>query len=163
MPIQTKFEDHKKALDYFVEGGHPIKFDLKSGYHHIDIFPEHRRYVGFCRTLPGGTKIFFVFNVLPFGLSTAPYIFTKLLRPLVKLWRCRGLHTVVYLDDGINYEQSIDKAQYASHHMQGDLCAAGFVINEEKSIWVPTQTIEWLGIIWDAKSGLISIRQKREV
>jgi hypothetical protein len=45
--------------------------------------------------------------------------------------------------------------------MQGDLCAAGFVINKEKSMWVPTQTIERLGIIWDAKSGLISIRQKR--
>ena len=45
--------------------------------------------------------------------------------------------------------------------MQGDLCAVGFVINEDKSIWVPTQSIEWLGTIWDTNSEEISIRQKR--
>ena len=95
-----------------------------------------------------------MFNVLPFGLSTAPYVFTKLLRPLVELWRCRGLHSVVYLDDGINHEASFEKATYASHHTQGDLYAAGFVVAEEMAIWEPTQSLVWLGIIWDAKGAL---------
>ena len=66
-----------------------------------------------------------MFNVLPFGLSTVPYLFT----------RCRGLHSVVYLDDGINLEASFEKAIYASHRTQGDLYAAGFVVAEEKTIW----------------------------
>jgi len=156
-----KFEDHKKALEYFVQGGYATKFDLKSGYHHVDIFPEHRQYLGFCWTFQDGVERFFMFNVLPFGLSTAPYMFTKLLRPLVKLWRCRGLHSVLYLDDGLNFEESYEKANYASHHMQGDLHAAGFIVNQEKSIWEPTQNIEWLGIIWDVKGGFISIGEKR--
>ena len=99
------------ALEYFVEGGYATKFDLKSSYHH---FPgRHFRYfrhfpgqyLGFSWIFSGGVVRFLVFNVLPFGLSTAPYIFTKLLRPLVKLRRCRGLHSVVYLDEGINFEQ----------------------------------------------------------
>ena len=158
-----KFEDHKKALEYFVQGGYATKFDLKSGYHHVDIFPEHRQYLGFCWSFQGGVERYFMFNVLPFGLSSAPYIFTKLLRPLVKLWRCRGLHTVLYLDDGINFEQSMEIANYASHHMQGDLFAAGFVVNQEKSVWEPTQNLEWLGINWDAKGGVISVREKRIV
>ena len=42
-----------------------------------------------------------MFAVLPFGLSTACYIFMKLMRPLVRLWRGRGLKAIVYLDDGI--------------------------------------------------------------
>ena len=39
--------------------------------------------------------------VLPIGLSLAPYVFTKMMRPLVKLWCRKGLKVVVYLDDGI--------------------------------------------------------------
>ena len=42
-----------------------------------------------------------MFAVLPFGLSTACYIFTKLMRPLVGFWRGRGLKAIDYLDDGI--------------------------------------------------------------
>ena len=41
-------------------------FDLKSGYHDMDIVPQHRKYLGF----EWGGK-YFVFTVLPFGLSTA--------------------------------------------------------------------------------------------
>ncbi len=111
------------------------KFDLKSGYHHVDIFPGHRKYLGFSWTFKNGVQRFFEFNVLPFGLSTAPYIFTKLLRPLVKLWRSRGFHSLVYLDDGLGLEETYEKAEYAAHHTRGDLFAAGFVVAEEKSVW----------------------------
>lgn len=158
---KIKFEDHRKVLEYFSHGGFMIKFDLKSGYHHLDIFPQHRKYLGFCWQFLDGSKKYFMFNVLPFGLSTAPYIFTKLLRPLVKLWRCRGLHMVVYLDDGFGLEQCFDLAANASHHVQGDLFAAGFIVAEEKSVWPPTQNLEWLGIDWDARDGTISISAKR--
>ena len=45
---------------------------------------------------------YYVFTVLPFGLSTAWYIFMKLMRPpLVKLWQGRGIRCVVYIDDGL--------------------------------------------------------------
>ena len=83
---KVKFDDHNKALDYFTLNGFMIKFDLKSGYHHLDIFPAHRKFLGFNWAFEDGVPRFFQFNVLPFGLSTAPYIFTKLLRPLIKLW-----------------------------------------------------------------------------
>ena len=52
-------------------------FDLKSGYHHV----EPQKFLGF-----EWDSKFFVFMVLPFGLATACYVFTKLMRPLVKLW-----------------------------------------------------------------------------
>ena len=39
------------------------------------------------------------FVVLPFGLSTGPYIFTKVIRPLVKHWRGQAIRIVIYLDD----------------------------------------------------------------
>ena len=72
-------------------------FDLKSGYHHVDIHESCWKYLGFRWDI----YVFFVFKVLPVGLSTACYFFTKLLRPLVKFWRCHGFKVVVYLDYGI--------------------------------------------------------------
>ena len=35
---RIKFEDWRVRLDYFEKGSHSTKFDLKSGYHHLDNF-----------------------------------------------------------------------------------------------------------------------------
>ena len=100
-----KFEDWRTALQYFESGSFFTKFDLKSGYHHLDIFSEHQPYLGFSWKMNGETPSYFMFTVLPFGLTTAPYIFTKLLRPIVKHWRSQGISNVVYLDDGFDIEK----------------------------------------------------------
>jgi hypothetical protein len=36
-----------------------------------------------------------------------------------------------------------------------------FLINEEKSIFVPTQKLEWLGILWDSQLFSLSIPDRR--
>ena len=41
------------------------------------------------------------FRVFPFGLTSACYVFTKFLQPLVKHWRSLGIRAVVYIDDSI--------------------------------------------------------------
>ena len=53
---------------------------------HIDIAQEHRKYLGFTFVVLNTLK-YFVFASLPFGLSTASFVFTKVLRPLVVHWR----------------------------------------------------------------------------
>ena len=75
-----KCEDVHTALDLLDEEYHLYTF--KSAYHHIDIFPSHRSYLGF-QWLYKGELTYFLFNVLPFRLSTAPYCFTKVLKPVV--------------------------------------------------------------------------------
>ena len=72
-------------------------FDLKSAYHHIDILGDHRIYLGF-----GSGFAYFVFNVLPFGISTAAYVFTiKLTRAVISYWRSKGYSIIMFLDDGL--------------------------------------------------------------
>ena len=44
---KVKFEDYETALDLFQYGGYACSFDLKSDYHHVDIFPSHQRFLGF--------------------------------------------------------------------------------------------------------------------
>ena len=101
------------------------------------------------------------FAVLPFGLSSAPYLFTKLLRPVITSWRCKGIPMVIFRDDGLGGGASKMKAKINSLTVHADLLKFGFVINEDKSIWEPVQIITWLGTVFDINQGFISVTEQR--
>ena len=160
---RVKYEDWKIALSYFQKGSFMITFDLKSGYHHIEIHPDHLRFLGFAWKFPGETPArYFVFTVLPFGLSSAPYIFTKCLKPLEKYWRFNGVNIAFFLDDGWLIDSDRDACAVLATNIWSDLRKSGFITNDEKSQWCPCQVLEWLGIIWDTINGTISISERRE-
>ena len=54
-------------------------FDINFAYHHVDIYEPHTEFLGFSWTV-NGCITFLLFIVLPFGLSTACTLFTKLAR-----------------------------------------------------------------------------------
>jgi len=101
-----------------IQKGNYIFFDLKSGYHHVDIYQSHTKFLGF-QWLIKGKPTYYIFTILPFGLSTACYSFTKLLWPLVKYWRGKGLWALVYLDDGIVAVGGKEAATCASQQVRG--------------------------------------------
>jgi len=103
--LTFNYEDLHVAALIFEKDEYLFKFDLKSGYHYVDIHPECYKFLGF-----QWRDVFYVFKVLPFGLSSACYLFTKLLWPLIRLWRGRGLKAIIYLDDGIVAVQGKDRA-----------------------------------------------------
>ena len=131
----------RKATSY------AINFDLKSGYHHVDIHADYWQYLGFSWKGKDGAVVYYMFRVLPFGLATAPFVFTKL--PLVKRWRNRGLKIVLYVDDGICMCGNEQATSQAAQMIRQDLGRAGFVINEEKSDFEPRQKVTWLGFSLD--------------
>ena len=100
---------HEKIGDWEQSSGFAINCDLKSGYHHlpVDICPRDRQFLGFAWIFPDVKERFLMFNVLP--LSSTLYMFTKLFKPLVKHWRSRYFHSVVYLGDGLYIEDSLNE------------------------------------------------------
>ena len=137
----VKFEDAKAMLGLLVNPAQywMFSFDIKSGYHHIDIHASDQQFLGFAWVFDSNPR-YFVFTVLPFGLSTGPYIFTKIIRPLVKHWRSKAIRIVVYLDDGLGASSTFDAATKQSLSVRADLVASGFVPNCDKCQWSPTQT-----------------------
>ena len=130
-------------------------FDLKSGYHHVE---EHCKYLGF----PWHGH-FYMFTVLPFGLSSACNMFTKLLRPLVRYWRARGRRILVYLDDDLYATAGRQRELEASHLVQATLNRAGFVVHPTKSVWEPIQRLTWLGVVIDLALGQIEVPREKVV
>ena len=55
---KIKFEDWRTAKQYMQINSFGFIFDLKSGYHHIDIFPLHQTYLGFAWKFNNIEKIF---------------------------------------------------------------------------------------------------------
>ena len=56
------------------------------------------------------------------------------MRPLVKYWRSRGLYCIVYLDDGLIMDSTLEKTERASHLVYRDLVASGFVITRKEHL-----------------------------
>jgi len=140
-----KYEDLRVALLMFTQGDLLFKFDLKSGYHHVDIFEPHQKYLGFAWEV-NNHQNFYGFTVLPFGLATACYAFTKLMRPLVRYWRGRGLRVIVYLDDGIVAVKGKDESIRESKVVQSDLMKVGLIANNEKSQCIPSKNAGTVGL-----------------
>ena len=107
------------------------------------------------------SKRFYIFTVLPFGLSTAPMLFTKLLRPLVSYCHERGINICVFLDDGAGAEKYQHKAIRHSEFVRDTLERSGFVYNTEKSIWDPVKVMTWLGVQANFLENHFKITDKR--
>ena len=86
-----------------------------------------------------GKRRFFHFNVLPFGLSTAPYLFTKMLRPLIQHWQRDGLKIFMYLDDWTGGGHLLEYARARSHRIQLDLFRSGFNVHLAKVTSTPSR------------------------
>ena len=149
------FEDWKVAIDYFEKDSFCFKYDLSKGYHHINIFPGHQTFLGF-----SVKEKYYSFTVLPFGLSTAPFIFTKVLREMVKYWRNHSIKIVMFLDDGWGTNKNQFLCSVDAEFVRNSLEKAGFVINYEKSVWPPIQRLEWLGLFWDSVLFSMSIPER---
>ena len=156
-----KCEDIKTIVsltkkDYFL-----FNFDLKSAYHHVEICPDHRQYLCFAWEFSPQVTRYFQFCVLPFGLSSAPYLFTKLLQPLLKKWRQQGIPIAVYLHDGIRAGKNILVVKRNSLIVHADLIKAGFLVNEKKSNWEPVQEIVWLGYTIGTHNNTIAVTERQ--
>ena len=158
---KIKFDDWKCFENYLkASEGYLFKFDLKNGYHHVDIYHSHQTYLGFSWEFNGITK-YFVFTVLPFGLTSAPFVFTKIVRPLVKYWRGHAVKIACFLDDGLGIGYQYNEALRCSKFVKSSLINSGFVPNDTKSIWIPCQNIIWLGIEIDINNNMLKITSHR--
>ena len=156
-----KCEDLSVAVQIFDKGFHLFKFVLKSGYHHIEIFPAHRKFLTFAWDFGTGSFRYFQFCGLPSGLSSAPLIFTKMFKPLLKSWRSRSIPIAIFLDDGLGGGADHVSAKINSLVVHSDLLKSGLVPNEVKSQWEPTQIITWLGVILNSIDGSVKATDER--
>ena len=82
-----KCEDLSMATQIFDKGYYLFIFDLKSGYHHIVIFPDHR-----------------IFFALGWNFGTGIFKYFRALVSLQKSRRSQGIPTAIFLHNGLGGE-----------------------------------------------------------
>ena len=150
--IKFKYEDLPHITQALDKNQFYFSFDFESGYHHVDIFPQHQQYLGFSWTHKDTILRYYKFTVLPFGLNSASYIFTKLTRPLVYHWRSQGILSFIYIDDGLIISPTLSTANLNVTIVRDTIVRSGFVFSEKKCVWQPSRSICYLGFILDSES-----------
>lgn len=116
------------------------KPEMKDVYFSIPLSDDANRYLRFYWQ---GNVYQFIF--LCFSLSPAPYIFTKLLKvPLNFLLRLGTV--IIYLDDMLILGKSVKARLNFRDTVTFFLQELAFVINQEKSVMIPKQVIEFSGM-----------------
>ena len=98
---------------------------------------------------------------LPNGLSSAPRIFTKLLKPVFSKLRNEGFISVYDLDDSWLMGKTHEDCSVNVRATKQLLSNAGFIINEKKSVFEPVQRISFLGFNLDSVSMTVSLPEDK--
>jgi len=122
-----------------------IKLDLKDAYLQIPIHTDHQHLLQF----HWEGKIY-QFQCLPFGLTSAPRVFSKVMKPVVGALRHMGIRLIIYLDDLLILHQSMEELVQLTPLICQLFGALGLVVNGKKSILTPRQNLEFLGFQVDS-------------
>lgn len=135
-----------------------VNVDLKDAYHHVQIHPEYRKYLRFQFKNRKYECI-----CLPFGLTHAPQLFTKLIRKVLKLLRRQGIRIVHFIDDFLIAAQSLDQLRDHTEKFINLFQTLGLTIHPKKSHLRPAQHLSFLGLEWNTRTGEIHLPDKKRI
>lgn len=151
-PRSFKMETLRQICHLIKKGDYMTPIDLSDAFLHVLIHPSYRKYLRF--EWKGRA---FQFRTLPFGLSLSPLVFTKILKPVLRWARRKGITIFAYLDDILIIGPSRERTQQYTQMVLKKLAELGFLVKESKSTLEPTQTIEHLGFTIDTKAMTLSV------
>ncbi|XP_073721072.1 uncharacterized protein [Misgurnus anguillicaudatus] len=122
-----------------------VTIDLKDAYFHIEILPQHRKFLRFA--FAGEA---YQFRVLPFGLALSPRTYTKCMDAALAPLRLRGIRILNYIDDWLILARSREVALQHRDVVLAHLLSLGLRLNAKKSVLSPAQRTTYLGIVWDS-------------
>lgn len=144
-PPHFKMEDYRTAAKLISSHNFMTTIDIKDAYFLISIDSRYRKFLRF--RFEGDL---FEFCCMPFGLSIAPFCFTKLLKPVIKVLRVEGIFCVNYLDDFLIIADTFEACQKSTLFTVRLLENLGFLINREKSRLTPNTSQKFLGFLFDS-------------
>ena len=152
----SKMDTLEAAVNMMRPGCFMALVDLKGAYYTVPIHASHQKYLKFC--FDGAL---YKYTCLPYGLVSAPRIFTKLLKPAYATLRSMGHLNSGYIDD--SYLQGDTSAE--CHKNVTDTITLftklGFHIHPEKSVFIPSQKLTFLGFVLDSKAMTVTLTEEK--
>ena len=132
----------KDAIALMKPGCYFASLDLKDAYYSVKIHPDFTKFFRFYFH-----GVLYEFLALPQGYRDSPRIFTKILKPILSHLRALGYEIVMYIDDTLLLGDTEEECILAVKNACRLLDSLGFTIHPVKSVFKPTQSIEFLGFV----------------
>lgn len=123
-----------------------VKIDFKQAFFNINLNKKS----SFITTFVYNKK-HYKFNVLPFGIATAPFVCQMLLNQITKYIKKSTSFVWGHIDDIIMAHKDKNELAKILKHLLIKLERAGWEINLKKSVLIPTKSLTFLGATWSEK------------
>lgn len=154
--VSFKMETIEDILDVIEPGDFMASIDLCDAFFSVPIHFSCRDYLTF-----EFNDQRYSFNVLPFGLTSSPRIFSKVLRPAIIHLRAQGVKIFSYLDDIFLCAKDKDLLSLHVSSSLSLLSSLGYFPNYEKSHLMPSLELSHLGFVINTNSMTISIPEPK--
>jgi len=159
---KVKLMHLEKALELTEKDDFQATFDLASAYYHIRIDPSQHQYLGACITNSDGSKLFFQYEHLPFGLSSAVHAITKIWKPIGSHLNSLGIKNSTYIDD-IRVVAKKESIEAAREKVAEVVTNCGWAIEPSKSDGPGegSTTKKYLGFIINSQDMIVSATSEK--
>ena len=151
-----KQETFKVVLDLLQKNDFLTSVDLQDAYFSIPVHEQDQKYLKF--TWNGSL---YKFICVCFGLKSAPFLFTKVLKAVFAWFRQQNFRCSYYIDDSLNMNKNKAVCQKNTMTMVNTLQSLGFTINYKKSSLVPSQRIVFFGFLVDSVQFKIFLTEEK--
>ena len=150
--IRFKMDSLSDIMDLIRPGDYFVSIDLSDAYYCIAMHLLSMPYLTFIFL-----NVYYQFTCLPQGLSSAPRIFTKVMRCVLSYLRCRGIRIAAWIDDFLISSSSLSLCREHTSRTIRTFEELGFLPNIGKSQLTPVQRICHLGLVWDSLEYSVSV------
>ena len=153
-----KMDNLPTILPLISQGCWFASLDLMNAYFSVPVSVEDRRWLRFRHY-----GRLYQYTCLPQGLTSAPRIFTRLLKPIMGHFRAIGISAIIFIDDCLiiapSREVLLDHVAYVSSLFD----SLGLTIHVAKSQLAPVQSIEYLGFLLDSVHMTVTLTSRKVV
>ena len=180
---KCRYETLKVLRHMGIKGSHMLKVDLADAFYHVPIRPAHRKFFAF-----SFCGVVYTMCALPFGWLNSPYVFTKVMRNVVRFWRDPvgamgrkkhrlpppapphqfftkgkrpGVRVLPYLDDFLFAFRSQAEAEAGAVWVRQVIEFLGLSCHPTKCVWEPSQSLQHLGLTVNSADGLFEVPKEK--
>jgi hypothetical protein len=152
-----KMDTFENAIKIITKNCYMASIDLRHAYYSVPVATEHQQFLRF--QWKGKS---YKNTCLPNGISSAPRLFTKLMKPVYSKLRTLGFINIRYIDDSLLCGYSVEECSNNVQETVKLMSKLGFEIHKDKSVFTPTKRIVFLGNIIDTENMIVSLPEEKK-
>ena len=152
-----KMDTLKSVLKLVKKNCYMASVDIRDAYYSVKIKKDNQKYLKFF-----WRDKLYAYAALPNGLSSAPRLFTKIMKPIFSNLRLRGHIVAGYIDDIYIQADSLQDCSKAVQDTCDLLQNCGFLIHDTKSVFQGAKEITFLGFVINSENMTVRLTEEKK-